>query len=168
MQLPIDKALNLSAAGCPQGHEWDLAQPGVSGCPLYRSTRPVPWGPVWSSRSWQITFITSTLPPSGISRCSLWRSLFILLMGQKGLQRDRGEVWRCDLPRRIRCHAGECQEMPSLWEADLIRFGLALHEWHRTLTLAALEPPSLALHFRILALPLEFGFEIQNSGTTKG
>lgn len=35
------------------------------------------------------------------------------------------------------------------------------------LILATLEPQSLSFHFWILALPLEFGFDIQNSGPQK-
>lgn len=120
MQLSTGKALNLSAAGCPQGHEWGRAQPGVPGCPLSRSTRPVAWGPVRSSQSWQITVISSALPASGISRCRLWRSMCIVLMGQKGLQRDWGEVWRCDLrggsgavPERARREPGDAEPVRS-------------------------------------------------------
>lgn len=79
--------------------------------------------------------------------------------------RGPGEVWGCDLPGKIQCSAGGCQEMGSLLGADLIRRLFSLHTWQSILTLAKLEPQWLFFHFG--SLPFRLGSLDLKSKTVK-
>lgn len=81
--------------------------------------------------------------------------------------RGLGELWGCDLPGKLPCCAGWCQVMLSLPGADLIR-QVSLHTWQSALTVAKLATVAFLPLWTLAVSLREFGFEIQNSQTTKG
>lgn len=132
MRLSTGKSLNLSAAGFPQGHPGGPAETWVSRCPVYHSSRPVPWGQCETTSPGRLISLRSLhfcLPtkfPDVVNKgvCSFcWRAE----MGHQEIEVKCGDV--ICLGWHNATWGRECQEMRSLWEADLIRFGFRLHWW---------------------------------------
>lgn len=71
---------------------------------------------------------------------------FCFAHGAQWTMKGPDKVWGCDLPGKLPCSAGGCQEMLSLLGADLIR-QVSLHTWQSALTVAKLEPQWLFFHF---------------------
>lgn len=159
VQLSPGKSYNLCGAGFPQSERsWN---PGLQ-MPLSGGTQPASRGSVSNSLSWQIPFIagssTLCLPTEFLELVN--KGGFCFAHGATCATRWPGVAWGVIWQGRRDAllegaRRAELAGRPSYQEASLSAHG-------RASTVACLSLWILALSLR------EFGFEIQNSQTTKG